>query len=96
VSEPETTADSWYEATRVASRERGSLNYELDADVCVIGAGYSGPEPGQQFAAASALRRGKFHLISPGAVSLPDTALGFERGVRVRDPDGHVIQLVER
>jgi len=47
-------------------------------------------------AAASALRRGKFHLISPGAVSLPDTALGFERGVRVRDPDGHVIQLVER
>jgi catechol 2,3-dioxygenase-like lactoylglutathione lyase family enzyme len=47
-------------------------------------------------AAATVLRRGKFHLISPGAVSLPDTALGFERGVRVRDPDGHVIQLVER
>jgi catechol 2,3-dioxygenase-like lactoylglutathione lyase family enzyme len=47
-------------------------------------------------AAAAALRRGKFHLVSPGAVSLPDTALGFERGVRVRDPDGHVIQLVER
>jgi len=42
VSEPETTADSWYEATRVASRERGSLNYELDADVCVIGAGLAG------------------------------------------------------
>jgi len=41
------------------------------------------------------LRRGGFRLISPGAVSLPDTALGFERGVRVRDPDGHVIQLVE-
>jgi hypothetical protein len=47
-------------------------------------------------AAAAVLRRGRFHLISPGAVSLPDTALGFERGVRVRDPDGHVIQLVER
>jgi catechol 2,3-dioxygenase-like lactoylglutathione lyase family enzyme len=47
-------------------------------------------------AAAAALRRGKFHLVSPGAVSLPDTALGFERGVRVRDPDGHVLQLVER
>ena len=46
--------------------------------------------------AAGVLRRGKFQLISPGAVSLPDTALGFERGVRVRDPDGHVIQLVER
>jgi catechol 2,3-dioxygenase-like lactoylglutathione lyase family enzyme len=47
-------------------------------------------------AAAGVLRSGRFRLISPGAVSLPDTALGFERGVRVRDPDGHVIQLVER
>jgi catechol 2,3-dioxygenase-like lactoylglutathione lyase family enzyme len=47
-------------------------------------------------AAAAVLRQGEFRLISPGAVSLPDTALGFERGVRVRDPDGHVIQLVER
>jgi len=46
-------------------------------------------------AAAGVLSRGGFRLISPGAVSLPDTALGFERGVRVRDPDGHVIQLVE-
>ena len=41
------------------------------------------------------LRRGSFRLISPGPVELPDTALGFERGVRVRDPDGHVVQLVE-
>ncbi|HEY7505800.1 MAG TPA: VOC family protein [Gemmatimonadales bacterium] len=47
-------------------------------------------------AAAAVLRRGTFHLISSGAVILPDTALGFERGVRVRDPDGHVVQLVER
>ena len=46
--------------------------------------------------AAAVLRRGRFRLISPGPVGLPDTALGFERGVRVRDPDGHVIQLVER
>jgi catechol 2,3-dioxygenase-like lactoylglutathione lyase family enzyme len=47
-------------------------------------------------AAAVVLRRGRFRLISPEAVSLPDTGLGFERGVRVRDPDGHVIQLVDR
>lgn len=45
-------------------------------------------------AAASALRRGSFRLISSEAVGLPDTALGFRQGVRVRDPDGHVIQLV--
>jgi glycine/D-amino acid oxidase-like deaminating enzyme len=42
MSEPETTSDSWYEATPVASRERGTLNFELDTDVCVIGAGLAG------------------------------------------------------
>jgi gamma-glutamylputrescine oxidase len=42
MSEPDPTADSWYEATRVASPERGTLNYELDTDVCVIGAGLAG------------------------------------------------------
>ena len=47
-------------------------------------------------AAAAVLRRGRHRLISSEAVGLPDTALGFERAVRVRDPDGHVIQLVER
>jgi len=36
------TAVSWYEATRVASPERGRLNFELDVDVCVIGAGLAG------------------------------------------------------
>jgi catechol 2,3-dioxygenase-like lactoylglutathione lyase family enzyme len=45
-------------------------------------------------AAAAVVRRGRFRLVSPGAITLPDTALGFRRGVRVRDPDGHVIQLV--
>jgi catechol 2,3-dioxygenase-like lactoylglutathione lyase family enzyme len=47
-------------------------------------------------AAAAAVRRGKFRLLSPGPVELPDTALGFRRGLRVRDPDGHVVQLVEQ
>ena len=42
MNEPDSTADSWYEATRVASPERGALNYELDTDVCVIGAGLAG------------------------------------------------------
>jgi glycine/D-amino acid oxidase-like deaminating enzyme len=32
----------WYEATRVASRERSRLNVDLDVDVCVIGAGFAG------------------------------------------------------
>jgi hypothetical protein len=47
-------------------------------------------------AAATTLQRGSFRVISPGSVTLPDTTLGFRRGVRVRDPDGHVLQLVER
>jgi catechol 2,3-dioxygenase-like lactoylglutathione lyase family enzyme len=46
-------------------------------------------------AAARVVRRGQFRLITPDPVTLPDTALGFRRGLRVRDPDGHVIQLVE-
>ncbi|HEV8456611.1 MAG TPA: VOC family protein [Gemmatimonadales bacterium] len=46
-------------------------------------------------AAAAAVRRGAFRLASPGPVELPDTILGFRRGFLVRDPDGHVVQLVE-
>ena len=32
-------------------------------------------------AAAGAVRRGHFRLLSPGPVELPDTALGFRRGI---------------
>ena len=42
MSEGENTAASWYEATRVASPQRPRLNFDLDVDVCVIGAGLAG------------------------------------------------------
>jgi glycine/D-amino acid oxidase-like deaminating enzyme len=42
MSEGENTAAGWYEATRVVSPERPSLNFDLDLDVCVIGAGLAG------------------------------------------------------
>jgi len=45
-------------------------------------------------AAAALLRNDKFRVLSP-PVELPDTALGFRKGILARDPDGHVIQLVE-
>ncbi|MEP6687290.1 MAG: VOC family protein [Gemmatimonadales bacterium] len=45
--------------------------------------------------AEAVLRRGHFHLVSPGPVELPDSTLGFRRGLLVRDPDGHAVQLVE-
>ncbi|HET7847669.1 MAG TPA: FAD-binding oxidoreductase [Pseudolabrys sp.] len=34
--------ETWYEATQVARPERPRLNVDLDADVCVIGAGFAG------------------------------------------------------
>ena len=42
MSESDTQAAGWYEATRVASPERPRLNVDLDVDVCVIGAGLAG------------------------------------------------------
>lgn len=35
-------------------------------------------------------------LVSRGEITLPDGRLGFTRGVLLRDPDGHAIELVER
>jgi hypothetical protein len=34
--------------------------------------------------------------VSTGAVELPDGNVGFRKGVTVRDPDGHAVQIVER
>ncbi len=42
MNEGRNTADNWYEATRVGSPERARLNYDLDVDVCVVGAGLAG------------------------------------------------------
>lgn len=46
-------------------------------------------------AAAALVRRGRFRLLSPRPVELPDTALGFSEGILVRDPDGHAVQLAQ-
>ena len=42
MNEGDSTAGSWYEATRVATPQRPRLNFDLDVDVCVIGAGLAG------------------------------------------------------
>ncbi|MBI4573369.1 MAG: VOC family protein [candidate division NC10 bacterium] len=47
-------------------------------------------------AAARALRDGKVQFVSPGVIAMPDGRLVFGRGVMTRDPDGHVMQVVER
>ncbi|MGH8458386.1 MAG: VOC family protein, partial [Nevskiales bacterium] len=40
------------------------------------------------------IREGRYLLISPGVISLPDDKLGFRAGLLARDPDGHAMQLV--
>lgn len=40
------------------------------------------------------LRSGYTGFISAGIVSLQDTRLGFRKGILVRDPDGHAVELV--
>jgi len=45
---------------------------------------------------ARTLRERGAPFISPGAVTLPDDRLGFARGLLVRDPDGHVMEVVQK
>ncbi len=46
--------------------------------------------------AAAAQVHGMGQMISSGVVTLPDKSLGFGKGFLVRDPDGHVMQLVSQ
>jgi catechol 2,3-dioxygenase-like lactoylglutathione lyase family enzyme len=46
--------------------------------------------------AARALRAANVSFVSPGAVALPEGRLGFGKGFLARDPDGHVMEVVER
>lgn len=45
--------------------------------------------------AAVALRAARAGFVSPGVTPLPDDALGFTRGVVVRDPDGHDLAITD-
>jgi catechol 2,3-dioxygenase-like lactoylglutathione lyase family enzyme len=47
-------------------------------------------------AAARRLLEGNAIFVSPGAVALASSDLGFRAGVMVRDPDGHALRLVQR
>ena len=41
------------------------------------------------------LRAAGANLLSSGAIALPNTALGFDNACLVRDPDGHVMEVVD-
>ncbi len=46
--------------------------------------------------AAQNLVTEKYSFVSPGVVALGASELGFSKGLLVRDPDGHVMALVEQ
>jgi catechol 2,3-dioxygenase-like lactoylglutathione lyase family enzyme len=47
-------------------------------------------------AASQQVQTGAYRFVSPGVVALPPNPLGFQTAFLVRDPDGHVMQLVEK
>jgi len=50
----------------------------------------------QDVEAVAANVRGMGQVLSAGIVTLPDRNLGFQKGVLVRDPDGHTVAIVAR
>ncbi len=42
------------------------------------------------------LRERKFNFVSTGVVSFEKRSLGFNKGVLVRDPDGHAVRIIEK
>lgn len=46
--------------------------------------------------AAAVALKDSAQLVSTGVVSIPDGNLGFKKGFLVRDPDGHVMQVVSQ
>jgi catechol 2,3-dioxygenase-like lactoylglutathione lyase family enzyme len=46
--------------------------------------------------AAAAMLKDTAQFVSSGVASIPDGSLGFRKGVLVRDPDGHVMQVVSK
>ena len=47
-------------------------------------------------AAFQRLSASEIAFVSSGVVTIPDAILGFKKGFLVRDPDGHVMQIVEK
>jgi catechol 2,3-dioxygenase-like lactoylglutathione lyase family enzyme len=47
-------------------------------------------------AMAGRVRTRKLRFVSSGLIQMTDATLGFSKGFLVRDPDGHVMQIVEK
>lgn len=47
-------------------------------------------------AVAQQLRINKSTFVSPSVVAIPEEKLGLKKGFLVRDPDGHVMRVVQK
>jgi catechol 2,3-dioxygenase-like lactoylglutathione lyase family enzyme len=47
-------------------------------------------------AATRRLRAARVRFLSPGPIALPRRELGFRKGLLMRDPDGHVMEVIEK
>ncbi len=46
-------------------------------------------------AAAQSLRFASYNFVSSGVIAIPEPTLGFTKGLLVRDPDGHLVLLIQ-
>ena len=90
MSETDPTAAGWYEATRVESPERPRLNFDLDVDVCVVGAGFAGLTAAREIA-----QRGwSVAVLEAGRVG--GAASGRNTGFVLPGFGAHIDDIVER
>jgi catechol 2,3-dioxygenase-like lactoylglutathione lyase family enzyme len=45
---------------------------------------------------AQRLRANGYIFVSSGVIEIPQQTLGFKKGFLVKDPDGHVVRIVEK
>ncbi len=72
---------------------RDGRPYPLDSRACDLWHWQVTLDCADLAAAEATVRTPGVSFVSPGPVDLPGDALGFRRGLLIRDPDGHAIRL---
>src|SRR5260221_699306 len=90
MTEIDSTAGGWYEATGVARPDRPRLNLDLDVDVCVIGAGLAGLTVAREVA----LRGWSVAVLEANRVAW--AASGRNTGFVLPGFGSHIDDVVER
>ena len=90
MSQADPNIAGWYEETRVAAPERPRLNFDLDVDVCVIGAGLAGLTAAREVA----LRGWSVAVLEANRVAW--AASGRNTGFVLPGFGSHIDDVVER